>query len=102
MSLCAFCHAGCCRRYKVDLTGFDIFNLSKNLELDFSEFAEIVIVEEKYLESCSKHAALFKFTDDDCKNYWRFCLRFVESKAMPNPANACFCRNGTVKVWGFL
>jgi len=90
MSVCSICHGGCCRRYYVDFTGYDLYNISKHLELEIPFFAETVEVKDEDVTELSKDAALFKFTDNNCKNFVRFCLRRINSTVMPSSTRCLF------------
>ncbi|MDD3013971.1 MAG: YkgJ family cysteine cluster protein [Candidatus Gastranaerophilales bacterium] len=90
MSVCSECHGGCCRRYYIDLTGYDIVNISKNLELDPFMFISTQIVEDDEVEKLSEDAALFKFINDKCKNFRRIILKRIESKIIPETTRCMF------------
>jgi Fe-S-cluster containining protein len=80
MSLCATCAAGCCRRYTVGLTGYDIIRISNNLGVKPEFFLDISeLTEEDYLENISRTEALFIFTDNNCKHSYRIKLKKTES-----------------------
>lgn len=91
MILCSSCHGGCCRRYPVDLTGFDIINIVRNMMLNVSVFIELVpakIKDEAELEKKMKGHALFKFKGSD--NYFRLCLKRTKSFLMPDTYKCVF------------
>ena len=97
MSICSICHGGCCRRYMIDLTGYDIFNILKTLDLDLQYFIQAVPVQEKDFDYLNSQSALFKFTDDNCKQYYRFCLRQEKSIFFENTAKCMFLQEWTGK-----
>lgn len=90
MSICSECHGGCCRRYYIDLTGYDIINIHQTLELDYLTFLQVLSVKEEDVEELAKDAALFKFSDDKGKKFFRFCLRRIESPVMLNSTRCMF------------
>ena len=100
MSICSKCHGGCCHRYMIDLTGYDIFNILKTLELDMKYFMKAVPVGEENFDYLNSQCALFKFTDDDCKQYYRFCLRQDVSNFFPKTPKCMFLQEWTGKHLG--
>jgi Fe-S-cluster containining protein len=91
MILCSSCHGGCCRRYPVDLTGFDIINIVRNMMLNVSVFLEVVpvkIEKPEDVEEKMKSYAVFKFKDSD--NYFRLCLKRHKSTLMPETFKCVF------------
>jgi Fe-S-cluster containining protein len=80
MTLCTSCAAGCCRRYNVGLTGYDIIKISKALGVSPRFFIDVCeLTEEDYLENISRTEALFVFTDNNCKHYYRIKMKKIES-----------------------
>jgi len=103
MILCSTCHSGCCRRYPVDLTGFDIINIVRNMMLNVSVFLELVPVPSENIEEKLKSYALFKFKGSD--NYHRLCLKRVKSHLFPDTYKCVFlqewpCEGSTNNVAG--
>lgn len=106
MILCSTCHGGCCRRYPVDLTGFDIINIVRNMMLNVSVFLELVPIsaeKAENLEETMKHYAVFKFKDSD--NYFRLCMKRNKSILMPDTYKCVFLQewpaeNSTNKIAG--
>ena len=90
MSVCSICHGGCCRRYYVDFTGYDLVNISNTLDLEIPFFSITVPVKDEDAEELSKDAALFKFPDVNDGNYVRFCLKRIPSSTMPNSTKCLF------------
>ena len=90
MPVCSDCKAGCCRRTPVDLTGFDIMNISKTLDFDLSVFIDVLPVKDKEVKLLSLETALFKFTDDECSKYYRFCLKRVPSRIIDDSYKCLF------------
>lgn len=91
MILCSSCHGGCCRRYPVDLTGFDIINIVRNMMINVSVFLELMpvkIKDQADLEEKMKGYAIFKFKGND--NYFRLCLKRIESPLMPKTYKCVF------------
>lgn len=80
MKICSECHAGCCRKFHINLTGYDILSIKKTLDLDYPFFLQINQVENDVIEKRSKRNALFKFSDLDSEKYYTFHLRRVKSK----------------------
>ena len=100
MSICSICHGGCCHRYMIDLTGYDIFNILKTLDLDVKYFMQAVPVREEDFDYLDSQAALFKFTDDELKSYYRFCLRQNKSQFFPDTGKCMFLQEWTGKDLG--
>jgi len=109
MLICSTCHGGCCRRYPVDLTGFDIVNIVRNLMISVSVFLELMpipsdkIKDENDLEEKLKQYAVFKFKGND--NYFRLILKRNKSVLMPDTYKCVFLQewpddNSTNKVAG--
>jgi len=91
MLICESCHSGCCRKYAVALTGYDILNISKTLKIDPLSFAEISPVEnDENIEYQSKYTALFKFTDENKDIFYRFNLKMNESELVPGTLKCQF------------
>lgn len=90
MSVCSICHGGCCRRYYIDLTGYDILNISRTLELGIPLFTQALPVRPEDVETLSKDAALFKFADNGGDTHYRFCLKQVKSKIIPDTLKCMF------------
>jgi len=91
MEICKTCQGGCCRNYTVNLTGYDIINLSRTLSVHPCSFIHIIAVEEgSDFEYKSKHAALFKFSDYDKDKYYIFSIRMLESALVPGTARCQF------------
>lgn len=106
MILCSTCHSGCCRRYPVDLTGFDIINIVRNMMLNVSVFLELMpIPPDKVgdIEEKFKSYALFKFKGSE--NYHRLILKRHKSTLMTDTYKCVFLQewpaeNCTNKVVG--
>lgn len=80
MKICESCHSGCCRNYAVGLTGYDILNIAKTLNVDPVSFVQIIPVkDENDIEYKSKYAALFRFTDVE-DTFYLFGMRMTESQ----------------------
>lgn len=90
MSVCSECHGGCCRRYYIDLTGYDIFKIHNLLELDYDIFATPIEVTENIKDEVSKDAALFKFSDKKNDVYYRFTLTRIESHLAKGTSKCMF------------
>ena len=90
MSICSFCHGGCCRRYNINLTGYDILKISQALGIEYTDFILINPVNKDEEEKISANAALFKIKGYDDSKHYRFCLNLVNSKLMPNSQKCMF------------
>ncbi len=89
--ICSECNGGCCRRFPIDISGYDMINISKTLMIDYSYFIDVKIVKEEELEKVqNNNIAIFKFTDDNCQNYHRFCLKKIKSKIFPDILTCMF------------
>lgn len=93
MSYCSTCNAGCCRRYKVIVTGYDILKISQNLGITPEVFLDISeLTDEDYAENISRKEALFVFTDNNCKRRYRIKMKKVPSSVFEN-VEKCFFLN---------
>lgn len=89
MQICSSCHAGCCRNYTISLSGYDILNIAKTLDVQPSSFVDVIAVEEGAdIEYKSKHTALFRFSDMD--GHYIFGMKMVESALAPQTAKCQF------------
>lgn len=90
MGLCSDCLAGCCRRYQVNITGYDIMKIAHNLGITPSIFLNISeISDDDYMETLSRKEALFVFTDNNCKRRYRIKLKKLKSNILPD-IDKCF------------
>lgn len=91
MQICESCGSGCCRKYAIALTGYDILNISKTLSIDPSSFIQLSPVEGvENIEYQSKYTALFKFTDENSDIFYRFNLKMNESQLVPGTLKCQF------------
>ena len=95
MRLCLSCQAGCCRRFNVPITGYDIIKIRKLLGIEYFYFASITPVEEEYLEKDSKKLALFKLNNIGKYNYYTFYLRSIKSRYAKDTDRCMF-----LQEWG--
>lgn len=80
MGTCSTCLAGCCRRFNVNITGYDIVRVSHSLGISPSVFLDISeISDEDYMHNLSGKEALFVFTDNDCKRRYVINLKKLAS-----------------------
>lgn len=100
MGVCSICHGGCCRRYYIDLTGYDMINISNTLELEIPIFTQLLAVKDEDAENLKKDAALFKFLDDEQKRYYRFCLKQTKSTIIPETLKCMFLQEWDGKSLG--
>lgn len=90
MLSCSSCLAGCCRRFDVPLTGFDIIKIQKALNLEYYEIAQLIPVKEDSYEKNSKATGVFKFNNFDAGEYFTFYLRNIKSKYIPDSYKCMF------------
>lgn len=90
MLICSSCQAGCCRRFNVPLTGYDILKIRKTLNLEYLEYAQIIIVDNEYVKKDSKSVSVFKFTNLGAAKYYTFYLRSIKSKYLPDSHKCMF------------
>ncbi len=89
--ICSECNGGCCRRFPIDISGYDMIKISKALMIDYSYFVDTRVVKEAELEKIkNNNIAMFKFTDDSCESYYRFCLKKIKSKVFPDIVSCMF------------
>ncbi len=89
--ICSKCNGGCCRRFPIDISGYDIIKISKTLMIDYPYFIDVIVVAEEELEKVqNNNIAIFKFTDDNCNDYYRFCLKKIDSKIFPGVLKCVF------------
>jgi len=96
--ICSTCHGGCCRRYYIDLTGYDLINIQKALMMDFPVFTQIMRIDENEIDFYMKESVIFKFTDDGCKDYYRLCLKRVPSRYMQDSTQCMFLQEWNSEV----
>ncbi len=99
--ICSVCHGGCCRRYYVDVTGYDILNISKTLMMDIPSFVYTLAVEDDEIELLEQESVLFKFTDDNCEKHYRFCLKKTDSLAYPGTLKCMFLQEWDAKILNY-
>jgi Fe-S-cluster containining protein len=90
MQICKDCHAGCCRRFGVQITGYDMVRIKKVLDIDYLYFTQLTPLEPDYIEKNSKRIAIFKFLGLPKGEYYAFYLRSVPSKIMPDSRKCMF------------
>jgi len=91
MTICAECHAGCCRRFNINLTGVDILRISKTLDMDYKSFTQFNPVKPENVEKEQKKTALFLFKDfDEGKIYYRICMKLANSLLFPDSFKCMF------------
>lgn len=90
MSICVDCYGGCCRRFNVKLTGYDILKIANNLRLDFKFFCRIKAVEEKDYENTLKSNALFKFVDLNETKMYRIDMKMNKSSLFTKTQKCMF------------
>jgi len=90
MQICNSCHAGCCRKHNIDITGIDILNIAETLNLDISFFSEALPNDDQYVKAMLNKVPLLKFTDGEPDKYYRMCLKMRESTLFPNSLKCMF------------
>lgn len=90
MQICNSCHAGCCRKHNIDVTGIDILNISKALSLDISFFTEALPTNEEYTKAMLSKVPLLKFSDGEKDKYYRMSIKMRESTLFPNSLKCMF------------
>lgn len=91
MSLCATCHAGCCRTYVVPLTGADILRIMSKQQLSFWEF--VVRWADPQGKIALKFAPHFHFRDD-LQTPYVIALMQEESGQFPGTSRCKFLIEG--------
>ena len=98
MKLCSSCLAGCCRRYQVAITGYDILKISNNLDITPSAFLDITeLSDEDYMENLSRKEALFAFTDNNCKRRYRIKLKKIKSNILKDVTKCFFLQEWEIE-----
>ncbi|MEW5821495.1 MAG: YkgJ family cysteine cluster protein [Cyanobacteriota bacterium] len=91
MSICSRCNSGCCRRYSIGLTGYDMLNISKNLGVKPEFFTETYEIKDNLrFDNINKYNAVFKFTDNDCSFYYYFRMKKIKSCIVPDTWKCIF------------
>ncbi|EKE04590.1 MAG: hypothetical protein ACD_20C00044G0002 [uncultured bacterium] len=90
MQICNTCHAGCCRKHNIDVTGIDILNIVETLNLDISFFSEALPNEDEYVKAMLGKVPLFKFSDGEPGKYYRMCIKMRESVIFPKTLKCMF------------
>lgn len=93
MGICSSCHSGCCYKFEISVTGFDILKIKNQIMLDIDLFLHFKkLITEERIEYQKKYAALFKFTDDNCTHYYFPALKKVRSTLFPEVFKCMFLR----------
>lgn len=92
MSLCAACHAGCCRSFAVPVTGADILRIMARRGIDFWDF--VCRWSDPQGLIAQNHAPHFHFNDDRRTPYV-ICLIPEESRQFPGTTKCLFLKEGT-------
>lgn len=90
MKVCSSCHAGCCRRFHVPLTGYDILKIKQDLNLEYLDFLQLIPVSDEYLPIDSKTRAIFKFNNIGANNNYVLYLRSINSRLIHNSDKCIF------------
>lgn len=91
MSVCAGCHAGCCRSFAVPVTGADILRIERDSELSFWDF--VCRWADPQGTIAQKYAPHFHFADEP-ETPFVICLRQTESVFFPRTSKCRFLREG--------
>lgn len=92
MSLCATCHAGCCRSFAVPVTGADILQIMSHRNLSFWDF--VCRWADPDGAIALKHAPHFYFADD-LETPYTICLLHQDSRQFPGTTKCLFLAEGT-------
>ena len=90
MIICSSCHAGCCRRFRIPLTGYDILKIRKTIGLNYLEFIQLLPVNEEDIEKKSKSSPVFKFINIGEDRYYSLFLERTLSKYFPDSLKCMF------------
>ncbi|EKE03921.1 MAG: hypothetical protein ACD_20C00128G0006 [uncultured bacterium] len=90
MLVCSSCQAGCCRRFSIPLTGYDILKIKKALDLEYLDYTQMIKVKDDDFESESKLLSVFRFTNLGAEKHYSFFLRSIKSKYMPDSDKCIF------------
>ena len=90
MHICGECTCGCCRKFAIPITGYDILKISKNLKININSFIEIDPVPEERIEDESSIVGLFKFAESASDGFYKFCMKKVESSLVPGVFKCIF------------
>lgn len=87
MSMCATCHAGCCRSFAVPISGADITRIMTDLKLSFWDF--VCRWEDPEGHIAQNYAPHFHF-EDEPQTPFVICLIRNESKVWPGSGKCMF------------
>lgn len=87
MSICAGCHAGCCRSFAVPLSGADILRIERERGVEFWNFA--CRWEDSQGVIAGRYAPHFHF-DDEPETPFAICLQHVPSATLPGSTRCQF------------
>lgn len=91
MTICNTCAAGCCRRYEVSITGYDILKISRTLGIPPLFFLDISeLTDNDYEQGLAKSEALFVFTNNNLKRSYRIKLKKTESTLIKDTVKCMF------------
>ncbi|OGI01310.1 MAG: hypothetical protein A2Y25_00940 [Candidatus Melainabacteria bacterium GWF2_37_15] len=80
MKVCKTCNAGCCRAFRVPVTGFDILRIMRTIDIDPYFFCGVEEITGERLEKALGKDPLFLFTDRGEPKYFEIYLKSVEGK----------------------
>lgn len=87
MSVCAGCHAGCCRSFAVPLSGADILRIERDRSVDFWSF--VCRWEDSAGMIAGKYAPHL-FFEDEPQTPFTLCLQHTDSQTLPGTTRCQF------------
>ncbi len=80
MKVCKTCSGGCCRAFRVPITGFDILRIMRTIDIDPFFFCGVQEVKPEKLEKLLGKEPVFIFTDSGEPRYYEIFLKLILSK----------------------
>ncbi len=80
MKVCKTCAGGCCRAFRVPITGFDTLRIMRTIDVDPYFFCGVEEVTGEKLQNWQDKDPIFIFTDSGEPKYYEIYLKSVESK----------------------
>ena len=100
MKVCKTCAAGCCRAFRVPVTGFDILRIMRTIDIDPFFFCGVEEISGEKLEKILGKDPLFLFTDSGEPKYYEIYMKFIFSKYYEHSHKCIFLQEWDAKEYG--
>ena len=99
MKVCKTCAGGCCRAFRVPVTGFDILRICRTIDIDPYFFCGIEEITGERLEQRLGKDPLFLFTDKGEPRYFEIYMKFDESRYFKYHTKCMFLQEWDAKEY---